>query len=86
MMNTIEYRVDCQLLQYLHWENALGCRFPIGKTDQVRRAGLRWDVLCGAGLPVQPEQLQLLGEWCFWGGASALPQPHWPACVVTGAG
>jgi len=36
MMNTIEYRVDCQLLQYLHWENALGCRFPIGKTDQVR--------------------------------------------------
>lgn len=34
-MNTIEYRVDCQLLQYLHWENALGCRFPIGKTDQV---------------------------------------------------
>lgn len=38
MMNTIEYRVDCQLLQYLHWENALGCRFPIGKTDQVRGA------------------------------------------------
>ena len=35
MMNTIEYRVDCQLLQYLHWENALGCRFPIGKTDLV---------------------------------------------------
>ncbi|KAL4457809.1 hypothetical protein ABPG75_012674 [Micractinium tetrahymenae] len=37
MMNTIEYRVDCQLLQYLHWENALGCRFPIGKTDQVEK-------------------------------------------------
>lgn len=36
MMNTIEYRVDCQLLQYLHEENALGCRFPIGKTEQVR--------------------------------------------------
>lgn len=35
MMNTIEYRVDCQLLQYLHEENLLGCRFPIGKTDQV---------------------------------------------------
>lgn len=35
MMNTIEYRVDCQLLQYLHHENALGCRFPIGKTEQV---------------------------------------------------
>jgi predicted Zn-dependent peptidase len=35
MMNTIEYRVDCQLLQYLHEENALGSRFPIGKTDQV---------------------------------------------------
>lgn len=39
MMNTIEYRVDCQLLQYLHAENALGCRFPIGKTDQVKH----WD-------------------------------------------
>lgn len=36
MMNTIEYRVDCQLLQFLHEENALGFRFPIGKTDQVR--------------------------------------------------
>lgn len=35
MMNTIEYRVDCQLLQFLHEENALGYRFPIGKTDQV---------------------------------------------------
>ena len=37
MMNTNEYRVDCQLLQYLHWENALGCRFPIGKMDQVQK-------------------------------------------------
>ncbi len=36
MMNTIEYRVDCQLLQYLHEENALGFRFPIGKMDQVK--------------------------------------------------
>ena len=35
MMNTIEYRVDCQLLQHLHWDNALGIRFPIGKLDQV---------------------------------------------------
>lgn len=37
MMNTIEYRVDCQLLQYLHEENNLGCRFPIGKTEQVKQ-------------------------------------------------
>lgn len=37
MMNTIEYRIDCQLLQYLHSENALGFRFPIGKTDLVRK-------------------------------------------------
>ncbi|GMH43786.1 hypothetical protein BSKO_11720 [Bryopsis sp. KO-2023] len=36
MMNTIEYRVDCQLLKYLHQENALGDRFPIGKTDQIK--------------------------------------------------
>ena len=40
MMNTIEYRVDCQLLQYLHAENALGSRFPIGKTDQA--CALSW--------------------------------------------
>jgi predicted Zn-dependent peptidase len=39
MMNTIEYRVDCQLLQHLHWDNNLGCRFPIGKLDQVAQ----WD-------------------------------------------
>ena len=38
MMNTIEYRVDCQLLQYLHEENALGFRFPIGKMEQVSDA------------------------------------------------
>ncbi|GIL94695.1 hypothetical protein Vretimale_918 [Volvox reticuliferus] len=36
MMNTVEYRVDCQLLTYLHEENALGCRFPIGLTEQVK--------------------------------------------------
>ena len=35
MMNTIEYRVDCQLLRFLHNDNNLGCRFPIGKVDQV---------------------------------------------------
>jgi len=35
MMNTIEYRVDCQLLQHLHYENHLGCRFPIGRVEQV---------------------------------------------------
>jgi predicted Zn-dependent peptidase len=35
MMNTIEYRVDCQLLEHLHWDNLLGTRFPIGKLDQV---------------------------------------------------
>lgn len=36
MMNTIEYRVDCALLKFLHHENALGCRFPIGQTSQVK--------------------------------------------------
>ena len=35
MMNTIEYRVDCALLQHLHWENALGRRFPIGLAHQI---------------------------------------------------
>eukprot|EP00879_Flechtneria_rotunda_P011618 GHRR01012135.1.p1 GENE.GHRR01012135.1~~GHRR01012135.1.p1 ORF type:complete len:964 (+),score=341.69 GHRR01012135.1:177-3068(+) len=36
MMNNIDYRIDCQLLTYLHAENNLGCRFPIGKTEQVK--------------------------------------------------
>ena len=35
MMNTIEYRVDCQLLRFLHNDNNLGERFPIGKVEQV---------------------------------------------------
>lgn len=49
MMNTIEYRVDCQLLQYLHEENNLGCRFPIGKTDQVRVGCVHVCVFCEYG-------------------------------------
>lgn len=40
MMNTIEYRVDCQLLQQLHSENKLGRRFPIGLEEQIKK----WDV------------------------------------------
>ncbi|CAH2052962.1 unnamed protein product [Thlaspi arvense] len=40
MMNTIEYRVDCQLLQHLHSENKLGRRFPIGLEEQIKK----WDV------------------------------------------
>ncbi|XAR64309.1 C-terminal processing peptidase [Bertholletia excelsa] len=39
MMNTIEYRVDCQLLQHLHSENKLSRRFPIGLEEQIRM----WD-------------------------------------------
>ncbi|XP_022996934.1 stromal processing peptidase, chloroplastic-like isoform X1 [Cucurbita maxima] len=39
MMNTIEYRVDCQLLQHLHSENNLSKRFPIGLEDQIKK----WD-------------------------------------------
>jgi predicted Zn-dependent peptidase len=36
MMNTVEYRIDCQLLATLHGENNLGWRFPIGQTEQVK--------------------------------------------------
>ncbi|KAL0380284.1 UNVERIFIED_CONTAM: Stromal processing peptidase, chloroplastic [Sesamum angustifolium] len=39
MMNTIEYRVDCQLLQHLHYENKLSKRFPIGLEEQIKK----WD-------------------------------------------
>ncbi|XP_078430545.1 insulinase (Peptidase family M16) family protein isoform X2 [Wolffia australiana] len=37
MMNTIEYRIDCQLLQHLHSENKLSQRFPIGLEDQIKK-------------------------------------------------
>ncbi|KAM6562151.1 hypothetical protein CsatB_022149 [Cannabis sativa] len=40
MMNTIDYRLDCQLLQHLHSENKLSKRFPIGLEDQIKK----WDV------------------------------------------
>lgn len=43
MMNTIEYRVDCQLLQYLHYENNLGCRW--GSTCTAGTAGTACAVL-----------------------------------------
>ncbi|CAK9145304.1 unnamed protein product [Ilex paraguariensis] len=39
MMNTMEYRVDCQLLQHLHSENKLSKRFPIGLEEQIKK----WD-------------------------------------------
>ena len=36
MVNTIEYRVECQILSTLHRENRLAKRFPIGKEDLIR--------------------------------------------------
>jgi len=36
MVNTIEYRVECQILRTLHAENALARRFPIGLEDQIK--------------------------------------------------
>lgn len=35
-VNTIEYRVECQLLASLHAENVIPSRFPIGMEDQIR--------------------------------------------------
>lgn len=52
MMNTIEYRVDCQLLRWLHAENALGERFPIGLPEQVRG----WQ---------RADLLEFWGRWYF---------------------
>ncbi|RRT58609.1 hypothetical protein GW17_00011397 [Ensete ventricosum] len=52
MMNTIEYRIDCQLLQHLHSENKLSKRFPIGLEEQIKK----WD----------PEKIQKFHErWYF---------------------
>eukprot|EP00568_Trieres_chinensis_P004964 CAMPEP_0183295450 /NCGR_PEP_ID=MMETSP0160_2-20130417/3401_1 /TAXON_ID=2839 ORGANISM="Odontella Sinensis, Strain Grunow 1884" /NCGR_SAMPLE_ID=MMETSP0160_2 /ASSEMBLY_ACC=CAM_ASM_000250 /LENGTH=1248 /DNA_ID=CAMNT_0025456937 /DNA_START=117 /DNA_END=3863 /DNA_ORIENTATION=+ len=36
MVNTIEYRVECQILSTLHRENRLAKRFPIGKECLIR--------------------------------------------------
>jgi predicted Zn-dependent peptidase len=36
MVNTIEYRVECQILSTLHRENRLSKRFPIGKEILIR--------------------------------------------------
>lgn len=36
MVNTIEYRVECQILSTLHRENRLAKRFPIGKERLIR--------------------------------------------------
>jgi len=36
MVNTIEYRVECQILNTLHRENRLAKRFPIGKESLIR--------------------------------------------------
>lgn len=36
MVNTIEYRVECQILSTLHRENRLAKRFPIGKEDLIK--------------------------------------------------
>ena len=33
---TIEYRVECQILRTLHAENALARRFPIGLEEQIK--------------------------------------------------
>lgn len=35
-VNTIEYRVECQILSTLHRENRLAKRFPIGKESLIR--------------------------------------------------
>mmetsp|Transcript_4665 Transcript_4665/g.8303 ORF Transcript_4665/g.8303 Transcript_4665/m.8303 type:complete len:1237 (+) Transcript_4665:138-3848(+) len=36
MVNTIEYRVECQILSTLHRENRLAKRFPIGKEPLIQ--------------------------------------------------
>jgi hypothetical protein len=36
MVNTIEYRVECQILATLHRENRLAKRFPIGKESLIK--------------------------------------------------
>jgi len=37
MVNTIEYRTEVQLLSFLHRDNLLSKRFPIGKEEQIQR-------------------------------------------------
>jgi hypothetical protein len=37
MVNSIEYRVECQLLSRLHSENMISKRFPIGKEELIKK-------------------------------------------------
>jgi predicted Zn-dependent peptidase len=37
MVNTMEYRVECQILSALHDENRISYRFPIGKEDLIKK-------------------------------------------------
>lgn len=39
MVNTMDYRVECQILSALHAENKLALRFPIGKEEVSGRDG-----------------------------------------------
>lgn len=36
MINTIQYRVECQLIKHLHGENLISKRFPCGKEECIR--------------------------------------------------
>ncbi|GAU18885.1 hypothetical protein TSUD_228750 [Trifolium subterraneum] len=80
MMNTIEYRVDCQLLQHLHSENKLSKRFPIGleeqikkwDADKIRKFHERWYFPANATLYIVgdidniPKIVSQIEVCCFW--------------------
>uniref|UniRef100_A0A0G4HE29 Peptidase M16 N-terminal domain-containing protein n=1 Tax=Chromera velia CCMP2878 TaxID=1169474 RepID=A0A0G4HE29_9ALVE len=40
MVNTVDYREECQTLMGLHNENRLAIRFPLGELDQIRNWNL----------------------------------------------
>lgn len=58
MVNTIEYRVECQILRALHAENSLSRRFPIGLEEQIRQWTVR-DVIAFHETHYRPENALL---------------------------
>jgi len=58
MVNTIEYRVECQILATLHRENRLAKRFPIGKEVLIKNWKQR-DVLTWHRTHYRPDNVLL---------------------------
>jgi predicted Zn-dependent peptidase len=72
MVNTMDYRVECQILSGLHAENRISRRFPIGKESMIR-SWKKEDLQFFHSLHYRPENtiLYLVGDIGGGGGDAA---------------